>query len=77
MAAAQRGNKASLHTAAEHSGNPAAGKTTRGERDAPSRLPTAPPGQWEAAAAPRTPIRALQASGQSECRERQWAGGAV
>lgn len=34
-AAAQRGNKASLHTAAEHSGKPAAGKTTRGEKDAP------------------------------------------
>lgn len=30
-AAAQRGNKASLHTAAEHDGKPAAGKTTRGE----------------------------------------------
>lgn len=32
-AAAQRGNKASLHTAAEHDGKPAAGKATgRGGR---------------------------------------------
>lgn len=82
-AAAQRGNKASLHTAAEHSGKPAAGKTMRGgergaERDAPSgrRLDgrrRRANGRWSPL--PGHQSQALEASGQSECRERQRAGG--